>query len=154
MIKGGMENQEQAAEVTDGPATYDQLEEYFIQEGQWLEGQANCEAETYNKCPICSGLPNVFKIMAQAIQGSLEKADKMLNDGHSSEEAADFLAQEKTWYELTKTITSELVELSHKPEQIMRAHPELAVTKATRRQIKSGKNRRKMAKESRRKNRR
>jgi hypothetical protein len=143
-----------AVEVGDGEKiTYDQLEEFFIEEGQWLEGQIAEEQQTHQSCPLCSGLPNVFRMLIQAARDALENADSMMEKGYSEQRVIGQLLREKVWYETIKGVINEMFQIGHKPGAIMNAHPELAISKGKRRQIRSGKHKRKMAREARRKNR-
>jgi len=131
---------------------FNYIDEAIQEEGEWLEGQVSTELGVYASCPVCKrqqeGLAVLLKNMEEIAEFLSENEDKFSPE-----------AIEAIWlvynhgYLTAKEFNLQIFKLAHEPHRVMKAHPELAITKGQRRQITSGKNRRKMARESRRKNR-
>jgi len=124
-----------------------------IDKGQWLERQAEAESQAHTSCPACSKTFSIFKNLAKGLQKSIEYAEK-LHDLGQHNDALVSLIMSITWCDRAKDAVIDMHACAHEPFNIMKAHPELAIKKSQRRSITSGKHQRKMAKKSRRKNRR
>jgi len=104
--------------------TIDEIEEYLIEQGQWLEGQMAAEA-AYKNCPLCAVMPDVFATLAGAVKDSLELSDDLRDKGVKDDIIAALLLRDRAWYECSKNIALGLFEAGHNPRNVINAHPEL-----------------------------
>ena len=105
--------------------TVESIEQFFIDEGQWLEGQVEADTGAYKNCPICSQMSNVFMSFAGALEDALEALDKMRDEGVDEKLILEFLRRDRAWYLTSKSMALMLFEQSHAPRNVINAHPEL-----------------------------
>jgi len=127
---------------------YDDLENFFIEEGQWIEEQL--KAEDYENCPACDHMVECLKHLHHELQQAMEAADQ-IKEKSGETRASGVLNICRVWYLLYKEDFLSFLQAAHEPHKIMKAHPELAISKAQKRKIRSGKNMRKHAKKRKRK---
>lgn len=123
--------------------SYDDLENFFIEEGQWLEGQI--KSEDYEGCPVCIHTVKCLDRLRKHLQDLMEAIDA-LQDEDRKPEAISLMNISKLWYLSYKEDMLEFIRVAHLPDKVMKAHPELAISKMQKRKIRSGKNLRKHAK--------
>ena len=121
---------------------YEDLENFFIEEGQWLEGQL--KSEDYEGCPVCSHMVECLKHLHEHLQ-DIFKATDALQEEDRKPEAISLMSISKLWYLLYKEDFLEFIRVAHLPDKVMKAHPETAISKGQKRKIRSGKNLRKHA---------
>ena len=133
--------------MTEENPTNEELEDFFTEEGQWIEEQL--KAEDYEDCPVCSQMVECLKHLHNDTQEMLMAADRIQEEIEGEvgkEEAKTLMAISKVWYLLHKEDMLALLQAAHLPNTVMKAHPELAISKMQKRKIRSGKNLRKAAK--------
>lgn len=118
------EEQNDESPQEDDAATIDEIEEYLIDQGQWLEGQMAAET-AYKNCPLCAVMPDVFATLAGAVKDSLELADDLREKDSKDEIIAALLLRDRAWYECSKNIALSLFDAGHNPRNVINAHPEL-----------------------------
>lgn len=104
--------------------TMGELEQYLIDEGQWLEGQLAVET-AHKNCPMCAMLPEVFQALTGAMEEALEQLDALKESGLEDSFVIELLLRNKAWYECAKGIALQLFEQGHRPRNVINAHPEL-----------------------------
>ena len=154
---------EEAATASDKPneTTIESIEEYLIDQGNFFEAQI--KSELHDRCPVCA----VAKAFMQELCRKIEDMLRDIEERRRLSEGAEFqnpegdrltelhhLKRELQWYELSKVALSHLDQAGHDTKDVMSAHPDLVVSKAQKRKIRSGKHKKQISKESRRKNRR
>jgi hypothetical protein len=133
--------------------TEEELENFFIEEGQWIEEQL--KAEDYEGCPVCSQMVECLKNLHKHLQVVMEETDSLRDEDAMPTPFMNwFMRYNKKWYLLYKEDMLSLLQTAHLPHKVMKAHPELAISKAKKRKIRSGKNLRKAERAARKKNRR
>ncbi len=129
--------------------TMEELEEYLVAEGQWLEGQMAAET-AHKQCPMCSVLTEVFQALAGGMEEALEQLDKLKESGLEERFVIEMLLRDKAWYECAKGIAMQMFEQGHRPRNVINAHPELRglafQKRARHRQHGAGKKRKKSRK--------
>lgn len=160
--KMAMETAETKPEETavNEEPTIESIKQYLTDQGNYLEVQI--KSEPYEHCPVCAVAKEFMEELCRMIEAIIlgieerqklsESAEFPAPEGGSFVELQN-LKQELQWYELSKTAMSHMAQAGHMPESVMRQHPELVVSKAQKRKIRSGKHKKQIAKESRRKNR-
>lgn len=159
--KEAMETTETKETATTEEPTIESIKQYLVDQGNYLEAQI--KSEPYEHCPVCAVSKEFMKELCRMIEAmiiDIEERQKLAEgaefpgpEGGSIVELHN-LKRELQWYELSKTAMSHMAQAGHMPERVMRQHPELVVSKAQKRKIRSGKHKKQIAKESRRKNRR
>jgi hypothetical protein len=147
---------EKTATDQSGQITIESIENYFIGQGNLIEAQITAE-NVYPSCPVCSKGQRALITLRDALRDSLQTVDKMQactdQTPKSPEEILAFLKRDLGWYEIAKMNLGNMLQAGHHTRDIMSAHPELAVSKAQKRKIRSGKHLKQLAKRSRQKNR-
>jgi len=159
-----MENTETTAAETPAPkeSTIEGIEEFFIEQGNLIETQI--KSEIYDHCPVCTAATEFLVGLSKMIEDSLKTLDHERdairavagNDKAEHEIKLNSLFRLKrdlAWYDTARAALANLLQAGHEPENVMRSHPELIVSKTQKRVLRSGKHRKQIAKESRRKNR-
>lgn len=156
-----VERNENNTPETPAAMTIDAIEAFFIQQGNLIEGQLKAE-DAHKNCPVCAAAKEFLASMGKMLESSLRRLDEtrkisehasMAEDSTNYAVAFALLKRDNEWYDLARTALINLLQSGHKPEGVMRQHPELAVTKHQKREIRSGKHRRQLAREARRNNR-
>jgi len=134
--------------------TVEAIEEFFISQGNLIEGQLKAE-DVYKHCPVCAAAKEFLAGMGKMLEASLRTLEVERNAMEATRDYAgiDSLARLKRdveWYDLARTGLAGLLQAGHIPERVMRQHPDLAVTKHQKREIRSGKHRRQLARDARR----
>lgn len=136
--------------------TIDSIEAFFIDEGQWLEGQIAADTDAHQNCPVCSLMLDVFKTLSGALQDSLENLDELQYKKIDEAVILAILKRDRAWYLASKQIAMRLYEEGHAPRNVINAHPELHSLGAAKKKRSSDskkKQKHKNARVSRRKNR-
>jgi hypothetical protein len=139
------------------PPTIAEVETYFALQAQLIEAQLH-DGGAYQNCPVCTHAKNSLKEIVKLLRASIsnlnEATDTDRREGTISRLAVhERMLAELPWFELAKSITLAMAQSGHMPAKVMNQHPELVVTKHEKRAMKSGKHRRKLAREARRQNR-
>lgn len=130
------------------------IEGFFVDQGNLIEAQIKAEESSHISCSVCTAITGFLKSLLVMIEQSLKTVDEMRTNEKPSVAILVFLQRDLAWYTMARESLKNLLQAGHKPEIVMKAHPELIITKSQRREFKSGKNKRQIAKASRRKNRR
>jgi hypothetical protein len=120
--------------------TYDQLLEFFVNEGVWLEEQT--DNDEHDDCPACRAARASLDSLRIAIINVVEQAEKQhevhKDDEDSMATLANILETDRQWYEIAKAGILNVYMETHKPYAILRAHPDIkrpntkpGLTKAT-----------------------
>ena len=112
-------------EGPESELTVDSIEQFFIDEGQWIEAQIKAETGAYKNCPVCSQMANIFMSFAGALEDVLKALDKMRDDKVDEKLILEFLRRDRAWYLTSKNITMTLFEHGHLPRNVINAHREL-----------------------------
>jgi len=121
--------------MTEEKPTYEELENFFIEEGQWIE--EHIKAENYDDCPVCSQIVECLKNLHKHLQVVMEETDSLRDEDVMPTPFMNlFMRYNKKWYLLYKEDMLSLFQASHLPKKVMKAHPELAISKAKKRNIK------------------
>jgi hypothetical protein len=152
--------EEATAEEKPAELTIESIEEYLIDQGNFLEVQI--KSEPHKLCPVCAAtkafMEELCRMIADTLRG-IEESRRLSEGAEFPDPEGDRLTElhhlkrELQWYELSKVAMSHLVQAGHATRDVMSAHPELVVSKAQKRKIRSGKHKKQISKESRRKNR-
>ena len=139
------------------PPTNQEIEEYFTLQGELIESHLH-DGGAYPNCPVCTHAKKSLEEIVGLLQASVLELDKakehdLQNGTTSTSGVYDRMRCEIPWFELAKSISLAMAQSGHMPESVMRQHPELVVSKAQKRKIRSSKHKKQIAKESRRKNR-
>ena len=137
--------------------TIESIEEFFIEQGNLIEAQLKAE-DAYTNCPVCSRGKEVLESLRRVLESSLRTLDseRKVEEStreYSNKESLAKLKRDMEWYDIARTALGNMIQAGHATKDVMSAHPELAVSKAQKRQIQSGKHKKQISKESRRKNR-
>lgn len=157
-----MQNQEPDTTTTepinDPPKelTIDSIEAFFIEQGTLIETQL--KSEPYDNCPVCSAAKEFLEGLGKMLESSLtildiERNAQEATRDYQSTDSLRRLKRDLEWYDMARSALANLLQSGHAPERVMRSHPELIISKTQKRTLKSGKHRKQIAKESRRKNR-
>jgi hypothetical protein len=113
-------------EVADAKLDLEQIIDYLIQEGNWLEEQILSEnASKYQKCPVCSAITISLKVLKEALINTILQVDVMKENNLSEKAIAAIIDRDRRWYEASKSSTLHIFESAHKTFKINQAHPEL-----------------------------
>lgn len=133
--------------------TDEELESFFIEEGQWLEEQL--KAENYEGCPACSQMVECLKNLHKHLQLVMEETDSLREEDTMPTPFMNwFMHYNKKWYLLYKEDFLSFVKYAHQPDKVMKAHPELAISKMQKKKIRTDKKFRKSQRAARKRNRR
>ena len=119
--------------------TIDSIEQFFIDEGQWLDGQISSNAGVHKNCPVCVMTEIALQSLSGALKDALENLDKLQKDlqcdlpFQSDSIILDTLKRDRAWYLLTKEISIALCTQGHAPRNVINAHPEFRSMAATKR---------------------
>jgi hypothetical protein len=107
--------------------TYDQLIEFFENEGVWLEEQT--DSDEHDDCPVCYAARASMDSLRIAVINVIEQAEKQ-HEAHKDDDdamatLANILETDRQWYEIAKAATLNVFLEAHKPYQILRAHPDI-----------------------------
>lgn len=109
--------------------TIESIEQFFISEGQWIEGQLVAEIGKYKNCPICTIMPEVLKSLSGALEDTLKNIDEMIDEIEfmrlDQETVLENIKRERAWYLIAKEIAMTLFEQGHGARNVINAHPEL-----------------------------
>lgn len=156
-FKAAIEQQEDIKETEkpeyESDLKVEHIEQYFIDEGQWLEGQGLADNSVYQRCPVCTNMTNIFTSLANLLEESLELLDKMRENKVDEKVVLDHMRHQRDWYITSKNISLTLFEAAHRPRNIINAHPELHSLAAAKR-IQNAKNSKRKKDRKNRKNRR
>ena len=156
-----VERNENDTPETPAAMTIDAIEAFFIQQGNLIEGQLKAE-DVHKNCPVCAAAKEFLASMGKMLESSLRRLDETRKNSDHAGMAEDsqgyaitlaLLRRDNEWYDLARTALVNLLQSGHRPGAVMSQHPELAVTKHQKREIRSGKHRRQLAREARRNNR-
>jgi hypothetical protein len=143
--------------------TIESIEEFFIEQGNLIEAQLKAE-DAYPGCPVCSRGKGILESLKRILESSLRTLDSerdaekdATGDGEAKQDirinSLNRLKNDLAWYDLARTALGNMFQAGHATRNVMSAHPDLAVSKTQKRQIRSGKHRKQIAKASKRKNR-
>jgi len=154
--------EEATAEEKPAELTIESIEEFFIDQGNLIEGQLKAE-NAYPGCPVCSRGKEALTALGRMLESSLKDLDerRQLSQGatFTSDPETDklvllnILKRDMEWYDAARTMLGNMFQAGHATRDVMSSHPDLVVSKAQKRKIRSGKHKKQIAKESRRKNR-
>lgn len=152
-----VESNENETPETPRELTVEAIEEFFIQQGNLIEGQLKAE-DVYKNCPVCAAAKNFLAKMGAMLEDSLRRLELERNmeeaaHSYTGSDSLDRLKRDNEWYDLARSALIGLLQAGHMPNKVMHQHPDLVVTKHKRRSMKSGKHRRQLAREARRNNR-
>ena len=137
--------------------TIESIEEFFIEQGNLIEAQLKAE-DAYPGCPVCSRGKEVLTSLRRILESSLRTLDseRKIEEsarGYNDKDSLTRLKRDLEWYDIAKTALGNMFQAGHATKSVMSSHPDLAVSKTQKRQIRSGKHRKQIAKASKRKNR-
>lgn len=107
--------------------TYEQLTQFFEQEGLWLEEQT--DITDYDDCPVCHAVRASLDSLRIAVINVLEQAEAQY-EAHADEEGAEetltrILESDRQWYEIAKAGVLNVFMEAHKPYAILRVHKDI-----------------------------
>jgi hypothetical protein len=110
--------------------TWEDIETFFTEEGEWLEEQIKAEENSpYKMCPACSTALNSLKLLHEGLEDLDKRSYALINKTPETihdDLSIAFLSRECKWYEASKTILMSMMQAAHTPHLIARVHPDLS----------------------------
>jgi hypothetical protein len=116
--------------MTDTPK-FEEIYNFFVDEGVWLEEQSKVENEAYKRCPLCQQMATSCESLMKRIAATLEVCEREIDareEGDNKDAAKAYwtnrLAVEQQWYEVAKALVMEMYQKGHSAD-VLKTHPDL-----------------------------